>query len=148
MLEISRATKIQRVWRGHKGRKSAFRARINAKLGREYTRLGHRHWGAIHLQRLFRGYSYRKSKVALMLKQMCTKIQALWRGRACRKLLQKNEEKRLAAKFLCHVLYGFALKLRNANHKRQNAMQGHHAYTINKTARRYVNSYCILFWST
>ena len=32
LIENSRAIFIQRIWRGHKGRKGAFRRRINSKL--------------------------------------------------------------------------------------------------------------------
>ena len=45
-----RAVKIQVVWRGHKGRKNAFRIRINHSLRAEYTRYTKALKAAINIQ--------------------------------------------------------------------------------------------------
>eukprot|EP01034_Spumella_vulgaris_P024182 gene24183-30498_t len=80
-----KATKIQRVWRGHHGRNRAFIVRIQqaiAKINRRY-RLHTR--SATKIQKVFRGNDRKKHRAARFI----VRIQSIWRlHKSCRRVIR------------------------------------------------------------
>jgi hypothetical protein len=138
LWENSRAVKIQRIYRGHKGRKSALRNKINTILKRDAEKQRKIIRAATDIQRVWKGYALRRIARKQRRRDAATRIQALWRGRKARKQIKAAHERQLWVNRLCHFLFSYAIKLRYHRNLKQNFFYREFAITIQCTTRRYL----------
>ena len=138
IYEISSTIRIQRMWRGHRGRKSAVRNSINEKMRKWYKDMKYKENSILTLQKNYRGFKIRKLTSRINFELGIVRIQSVWRGFMMRNNMRSVAQRKVYVDFLCHILYGFALKMRLIRHKQQNVLHGLHANVIIYAARRYV----------
>lgn len=138
LWENSRAVKIQRVYRGHRGRKSALRNKIITILKRDAEKQYKIIRAATDIQRVWKGYVLRRIARKQRRRDAATSIQALWRGRKARKQIKAARERQLRVNRLCHFLFSYAVKLRYHRNLKQNFFYREFATTIQCAARKYL----------
>jgi len=138
MFEYSRAIKIQRVYRGHRGRMSALRNKINTILVDDAKKQRVIIRAATDIQRVWQGYILRRIARKQRRRDSATRIQAFWRGRRARRQIKANRERKENMDKLCHYIFSYTIKLRYHRNLKKNIYFRKFVITIQKVMRKYL----------
>lgn len=131
------ALKIQRIWRGHQGRKRAMRSRIRAILSRHALSITRPIYAACTLQRRYRGAAARLRIHAKVKYKKAVVIQCFWRQMEATKERDRLEKRQAAIATMvsfvsCRCLVR-RLKIRSALRRKHCNL-----FKIQRLARRFL----------
>jgi hypothetical protein len=107
LFEARRAVEIQRVWRGHRGRRRKHLVSAMARVRAYFSKIARKSYGARSIQRVYRGFVVRKKFRFQRRNRMAVKIQT-----QCRVYLaRKRVRRRRLAKRSSSLLYNMISRL-------------------------------------
>ena len=112
------AIRIQKIYRGYKGRKRSFVIMINTRIKAIVTLEKKKNYGATQLQKILRGYLYRIKRFRAYRLKMVFVIQCAWRCYVARKTLRKNKREYDATTMISKNIAAF-YRLRQYNKLRE-----------------------------
>jgi len=126
---------IQKVFRGHKGKKRAFVIMINARIRAIVTLEKNKNNGACQLQKIVRGYLYRIKRFRAYRLKMVFVLQGAWRCFVARKILRKRKIEYDATEMISRNMAAFYRKRQYNKLREERRKFNKYARTIQRLFR-------------